>query len=153
MLTDPSTPRSVDLVRDGPPPPLINHVGELISDASPEPIRPRRYDLDALRGFAMLLGIVLHAAIPFIPYWQDGDVGGGLLSGIFEFIHGFRMPLFFILSGYFTTMLWRGRGIRSLISHRTTPCWPASAHRSVHSPSRCMVRMGSWLGNLRGGYR
>jgi len=93
-------------------------MGELISDSSPEPIHPRRYDLDAIRGFAMLLGIVLHAAIPFMPYWQDGDVGGGFLSGLFEFIHGFRMPLFFILSGYFTTMLWRGQGIRSLISHR-----------------------------------
>ncbi len=118
MLTDPSTLRSDDIVRDGPPPPLINNKGELVSAPSPKPIRPRRYDLDALRGFAMLLGIVLHAAIPFIPYWQDGDVGGGLLSGIFEFIHGFRMPLFFILSGYFTTMLWRGRGMRSLIGHR-----------------------------------
>lgn len=119
MLTDPSTLRPDDLVRDAPPPPpLINNLGDLISDSSPEPIRPRRYDLDALRGFAMLLGIVLHAAIPFMPYWQDGDVGGGLLSGLFEFIHGFRMPLFFILSGYFTTMLWRGRGLEALIIHR-----------------------------------
>jgi len=118
VLTGPSTLRPDDLVRDGPPPPLINNMGELISDFSPEPIRPRRYDLDALRGFAMLLGIVLHAAIPFMPYWQDGDLGGGFLSGLFEFIHGFRMPLFFILSGYFTTMLWRGRDIRSLIIHR-----------------------------------
>jgi peptidoglycan/LPS O-acetylase OafA/YrhL len=93
-------------------------MGELISDSSPDPPRPRRYDLDALRAFAMLLGIVLHAAIPFIPYWQDGDMGGGLLSGIFEFIHGFRMPLFFILSGYFTTMLWRERGLESPLIHR-----------------------------------
>jgi fucose 4-O-acetylase-like acetyltransferase len=91
-------------------------MGELISDSSPEPIHPRRYDLDAIRGFAMLLGIVLHAAIPFMPYWQDGDVGGGFLSGLFEFIHGFRMPLFFILSGYFTTMLWRGQGMRMCVN-------------------------------------
>ncbi|MEM8745543.1 MAG: acyltransferase family protein [Actinomycetota bacterium] len=78
----------------------------------------RRYDLDALRGVAMLLGIALHAALPDVPYWRDGDPGGGLLFGFFEFVHGFRMPLFFILSGYFTTMLWRRRGLRALISHR-----------------------------------
>ncbi len=78
----------------------------------------RRYDLDALRGFAMLLGIVLHAAIPFVPYWEEGDPGSNLLWTVFEFIHGFRMPLFFILSGFFTTMLWRRRGLRALLRHR-----------------------------------
>ncbi len=32
------------------------------------PEKPRRlHDLDALRGFAMLLGIALHAALAFIP--------------------------------------------------------------------------------------
>lgn len=66
----------------------------------------------------MLLGIALHAALPFVPYWADGDPGGGLLFGLFEFIHGFRMPLFFVLSGYFTTMLWRSRGLREMIDHR-----------------------------------
>ena len=39
----------------------------------------RYYNLDALRGFAMLLGIGLHAAIPFIPYSEPGDSGSGLL--------------------------------------------------------------------------
>ena len=66
----------------------------------------------------MSLGIALHAALPFVPYWTDGDPGAGFLFGLFEFIHGFRMPLFFVLSGYFTTMLWRRRGLRPLIDHR-----------------------------------
>ena len=101
-----------------PPPPLINNTGGWIANSSPQPTDPRRYDLDGLRGFAMLLGVLLHAAVPFIPYWEEGDLGGGSLSGLFEFIHGFRMPLFFILSGYFTTMLWRRRGLRALINHR-----------------------------------
>ena len=30
------------------------------------------------------------------------------------------MPVFFLLSGFFTTMLWRRRGIRSLIRQRVT---------------------------------
>ena len=79
---------------------------------------PRRYDLDALRGFAMLLGIVLHAAIPFIPYWTKGDSGGELLMVVVGCIHGFRMPLFFMLSGFFTTMLWRRRGLQDVVKHR-----------------------------------
>ena len=105
-----------------PPPPEPDAVryelpGPALADPAVPPA-PRRYDLDALRGFAMLLGIALHAAIPFVPYWRDGDAGGEQLYWFFEFVHGFRMPLFFMLSGFFTTMLWRRRGLGSLLRHR-----------------------------------
>ncbi|MEM8704990.1 MAG: acyltransferase family protein [Actinomycetota bacterium] len=93
-----------------PPPPGARPV-----DA---PSAPRRYDLDALRGVAMLLGIVLHAAIPFVPYYGADDLGGEILFGLFEYIHLWRMPLFFLLSGFFTTMLWRRRGLQALVHHR-----------------------------------
>ena len=33
-------------------------------------------------------------------------------------IHGLRMPLFVMMSGFFTAMLWRKRGLRSLVQHR-----------------------------------
>ena len=82
------------------------------------PATIRYYNLDALRGFAMLLGIGLHAAIPFVPYREPDDSGSGLLWLFVAFVHGFRMPLFFLLSGFFTTMLWRRRGLRFLIKHR-----------------------------------
>ncbi|MEM6793029.1 MAG: acyltransferase family protein [Acidobacteriota bacterium] len=81
----------------------------------------RHHDLDALRAFAMLLGIALHAALAFVPLmpWpvQDSQQNElfGLLAGI---IHGFRMPVFFVMSGFFTAMLWRGRGLRGLLAHR-----------------------------------
>ena len=87
-----------------------------IGTASPTAIR--YYNLDALRGFAMLLGIGLHAAIPFVPYSEPDDSGSGLLVLFFLFVHGFRMPLFFLLSGFFPSMLWRRRGLRFLIEHR-----------------------------------
>ena len=83
----------------------------------------RRHDLDALRAFAMLLGIVLHGAMSFIPgagvFWgvqdsQSSPVYGVLLSSI----HGWRMPLFFVVSGFFTAMLWQKRGLRALLIHR-----------------------------------
>ncbi len=80
----------------------------------------RRSDLDALRAFAMLLGIALHAALAFIPSpWvvadRRQDPGFGVL---FSAIHGFRMPLFFVMSGFFGAMLLRRRGRWALIEHR-----------------------------------
>ena len=68
----------------------------------------------------MLLGIVLHAALAYTPInWivQDSQshAGLGLLTAA---IHGFRMPLFFMMSGFFTTMLWRKRGLSALLRHR-----------------------------------
>ena len=80
----------------------------------------RRHDLDALRAIAMLLGIVLHAALSFapIPWVVQDSQQSDFYRVLFACIHGFRMPLFFMLSGFFTAMLWRKRGLASLIKHR-----------------------------------
>ena len=81
----------------------------------------RRHDLDALRALAMLLGIVLHAALSFAPgLWlvEDSDQSD-LFSLLFLAIHGFRMPVFFLMSGFFTAMLWRRRGLGALVRQRT----------------------------------
>ena len=84
----------------------------------------RRYDMDALRGIAMSLGIVLHGTLSFIPNaWPAEDIralsdGEGFYDEILSAIHGFRMPLFFLLSGFFTSMVWRRRGAFSLIRQR-----------------------------------
>ncbi len=81
---------------------------------------PRRCDLDALRAAVMLLGIVLHAGLSFTPFpWPVQDERqSGFYWLLFAAIHGFRMPVFFLLSGFFTAMLWRRRGLRSMLSHR-----------------------------------
>ena len=81
---------------------------------------PRRYDLDALRATAMLLGIVLHAGLSFTPFpWAVQDERqSDFFWLLFAAIHGFRMPVFFVLSGFFTAMLWRGRGLKPVLSHR-----------------------------------
>lgn len=81
----------------------------------------RRHDLDALRSFAMLLGIALHAALAYIGAgWvvSDEQTSSGL-SLLVAAIHGFRMPAFFLLSGFFSAMLWRRRGLAHLLSQRT----------------------------------
>lgn len=80
----------------------------------------RRNDLDALRSFAMLLGIALHAALAYAGAgWvvSDERTSAGLGLGVAA-IHGFRMPLFFLLSGFFSAMLWHRRGLMRLLSQR-----------------------------------
>ena len=81
----------------------------------------RRHDLDALRGFAMLLGIALHATIAYSGnHWMVEDPArDSALTVFFLSLHGFRLPLFFVLSGFFTTMLWKRRGLGYLVKHRT----------------------------------
>ena len=80
----------------------------------------RRNDLDALRGVAMTLGIVMHASLAFYQApWPVHDTRpSGLLAVVFLAIHGFRMPLFFLLSGFFTMLVYRRRGLGSLLRQR-----------------------------------
>ena len=96
-------------------------------DAGPVEAASRRFhELDALRAFAMLLGIVLHTALFFVPdLWSKAYSAEGYpaeVSGIYTLmffaIHGFRMPVFFLLSGFFTALLWQRKGLRQLAIQR-----------------------------------
>jgi peptidoglycan/LPS O-acetylase OafA/YrhL len=80
----------------------------------------RRNDLDALRSFAMTLGIAVHASLAFFqaPWPVHDSRPSGFLPLLFLTIHGFRMPLFFLLSGYFTMLVYRRRGLGSLLEQR-----------------------------------
>jgi hypothetical protein len=87
--------------------------------SSENPTSTRRSDLDALRAVAMLLGIVLHAALTFTSFWIVTDRRQEPAFGIlFSALHGFRMPVFFVMSGYFSAMLLRRRGRAALVKHR-----------------------------------
>ena len=69
----------------------------------------RYHGLDALRGLAMLLGIVLHAALPYMPniegFWPADESSSRVIDAFFQFIHIWRMPLFFILAGFFACLV------------------------------------------------
>ena len=82
----------------------------------------RFHGLDALRGIAMLLGIVLHAALPYIPdidaFWPQDNQSSYLITAIFQFIHVWRMPLFFILAGFFTKLFIDRKSWEKWISNR-----------------------------------
>ena len=77
----------------------------------------RYYGLDALRGGMMLLGVVLHSATlylasppPHVPLTTDRSTSH-VMDAVFDFIHSFRMPLFFLLAGFFTALLVEKRGV------------------------------------------
>ena len=85
------------------------------------PADSRRHDLDALRAVAMLLGIFLHASLAYVPGipWPVQDTQPAPWLGLlFLAIHGFRMPLFFLVSGFFTAMLWKKRGAMAMLAQR-----------------------------------
>ena len=86
---------------------------------------PRYYDLDALRAVAMFLGIVLHTSVfllpEMLPLWPIHDpaaTGDPTYKLVIETIHGFRMPVFFLLSGFFSALLWQRRSLRTLLTQR-----------------------------------
>jgi peptidoglycan/LPS O-acetylase OafA/YrhL len=91
-----------------------------MSEAVQPKLATRLHDLDALRAFAMLLGIVLHAALSFTGYpWIVQDSHSSFVFGLMvAAIHGFRMQLFMLISGYFTMMIYRNRGLGSLLKQR-----------------------------------
>ena len=70
----------------------------------------------------MLLGIGLHASLAFFPtaWWVQDRTSGfdGLFDEFLWAVHGFRMPVFFLMSGFFAALLWRRRGLGALLSHR-----------------------------------
>ena len=76
----------------------------------------RLHSLDAVRAFALLAGIVLHASLSFFPLvggtpWQVTDSSHSLfLQGVFFVIHIFRMATFYFIAGFFAHMLFHRKG-------------------------------------------
>lgn len=70
----------------------------------------------------MLLGLILHGILSFagIPIWPAMDVRSEpeVILPIMGWIHGFRMQLFFLVSGFFTAMMWQKRGGKALVKQR-----------------------------------
>ena len=90
--------------------------------ATPTAATTRLHGLDALRGGALLLGILLHSFLAFLP-----DLGCIVVDetpreytgAISSTIHLFRMPLFMLLAGYFARVVVHKRGMRRYLRERT----------------------------------
>lgn len=83
----------------------------------------RYYGLDALRGVAMLLGIVIHSAMFYTVMSSEVvPIKDPRTSPVFDvtilFVHSFRMPLFFLLSGFFACLLVEKYGMRRALWNR-----------------------------------
>jgi glucan biosynthesis protein C len=87
------------------------------------PAPERLHALDAVRGFALLLGIVLHATLSFLPsptrFWIIQDNHPSITLGVIFFaIHVFRMTTFFLIAGFFAHMSFHRRGALGFIKDR-----------------------------------
>lgn len=70
----------------------------------------RLHGMDALRSLLMLLGVVIHAADPYAvgSRWLVRDPNGSVFfDRLVDAIHTFRMPAFFLISGFFSMLLLR----------------------------------------------
>lgn len=80
--------------------------------------------MDSLRAAMMWLGLVLHSAASYLtvsladawPY-QDRQTSPGLDLLVF-LIHLFRMPVFFVVAGFFAAMLYERDGVAGLVRNR-----------------------------------
>jgi len=86
----------------------------------------RLHALDAVRGFALLLGVAFHAALSFMPDWPPGiwamndNSPSPFLRDAAFVAHIFRMSLFFFIAGYFGRLMYHKLGARGFWANRAT---------------------------------
>ena len=82
----------------------------------------RMHDIDVLRTIAVMMGIVFHGALSFMPSfigWAVMDVStSSAIPALVVISHSFRMPLFFMLAGFFTTLALRHCSLWNLAKSR-----------------------------------
>ena len=86
---------------------------------------PRYHSLDRLRASMMFLGLVFHASITYlsdlpedVPWPYQDERTSPFFDWLIDFIHVFRMPVFFLVAGFFAVYLIRTRGTKEFLRHR-----------------------------------
>jgi len=78
--------------------------------------------LDAVRSFALILGVIFHASLSFVPIfigWAVMDISTSNVVSIFILInHSFRMELFFLIAGFFCHMKYHQQGVQPFLKTR-----------------------------------
>ena len=127
----------------------------------------RVHHMDNLRALAMLAGVVFHAALAYSPLmhpiWPLADAGRSIaVDAVAWFLHLFRMPLFFVVAGFFAALLVARRGMAGLFRNRAArvllplvlflPLVLISMHwltmqavANVAHPSPALVWMRGWI--------
>ena len=93
---------------------LPNATVDSPSTGQSAPVKPpasesRFFALDAVRATAMLLGVLYHALL--FGGGMMGGFGGGPSTAVMNWIHSFRMPLFFLISGFFCHLMFQKYGL------------------------------------------
>ena len=81
----------------------------------------RIHSLDSLRASMMLLGLVLHAAVPYmLAFHPLKDINSTHVAYDFLvlIIHSFRMPIFFLVAGFFGALLFYERSPMLMLQNR-----------------------------------
>ena len=84
----------------------------------------RIHALDSLRAIMMLLGLVIHSAITYGTFegyhWplKDPESTNLFMDYVVIFIHAFRMPIFFVVAGFFGAMLFFERSSKKMLKNR-----------------------------------
>ncbi len=84
----------------------------------------RLHSLDAVRAFALLLGIALHATMSFVPTlanmgWPLVDNSpSSALSATLYVLHIFRMTTFFVVAGFFARLVVYRKGVPAFVKDR-----------------------------------
>jgi ABC-type multidrug transport system ATPase subunit/peptidoglycan/LPS O-acetylase OafA/YrhL len=91
---------------------------------STQPNGERLHALDAVRSFALLLGVAFHAMLSFIPgmppgLWAMNDNSPSFFLADASFVaHSLRMTLFFFIAGFFARLMHQRLGTRGFWANR-----------------------------------
>lgn len=86
-------------------------------------VNERLHYMDNLRAIVMIAGVFFHASLAYgaflNPIWFTADtVQSRSMEVFFNFMHVWRMPLFFVIAGFFTALLIQKRGMAAMFKNR-----------------------------------
>jgi peptidoglycan/LPS O-acetylase OafA/YrhL len=89
----------------------------------PHPTAERYHAFDALRAAMMILGVAIHSATAYSTFpdvwWLKDPATSRWADLLILFLHSFRLPAFFVMSGFFAAMLLERRGWQGFLENRT----------------------------------
>ncbi len=114
----------------------------------PSSASDRIFAFDVLRASAMQLGIVYHVAnfysVDPDEMWSVEKSHSVAFDIVFRVIHVIRMPLFFVLSGFFASLTYERRGANGFLrARRRRLLWPLLFSLLVINP--IVVAMVAWI--------
>jgi glucans biosynthesis protein C len=118
------------------------------------PQSERLHALDAVRAAALLAGVAFHALFPWLEDAPNNNGGipegpSSVAAAIFFFLHMFRVPVFFLIAGYFGRLLLERRGTNAFVKDRAKRIAVPLAVGAIFFPVATVVAF--LLGSLASG--